>query len=614
MRQIALNDWKALEMNKRPEIWYLTGLILTIIPAFLIGILIYQNSVNIPFWDDWEISLLLNKVYPEFRLTFEDLISQQNEARYVFPRFIFIGLTYFNNWNWDITHQMWVSVVLACLVSINVFRLIKWTIGESLFQVIFLTILCNLLIFSPVQYENWLWGHQLIVFMPIACVTSCLVAIYSGINRKAKLVICLILCTVSTYSFGNGMLSWILVFPALAISKNWRSPDIIPEKWLYIPWIATFTANMAVYFYNYQKPPGMPGISYGLLHPNEALLYLLSFLGAPLAWGTVKYDGNVAVLIRNNIWIGTILIILLLGVFSYFIKQRKDPTVIYRMTGWLTIGFYCVTSGLITSLGRSGFGLDTSIAFRYMTFSVYLPLALINLVAIVYDDARTKGFLLSKSKRIAQAGILILLAGFFYFYIITAELTIPRMYTTRLDRLQAKACYIFLNVTPEEKCIKEKVYPNFEGLKKRAKLVDFLGIIDAKFINSKRIQDIHGTDKAANQAWGYGWFEQVNKVDNNNYFARGWAILPEKKEPADAVILTYEKSPGEDIIFAVFDKRVERPDVVKAVKTTTYLMSGWQKTFLASRLPKGLVKINAWAFDTEKAKAYKVGGTHLVKN
>jgi hypothetical protein len=188
------------------------------------------------------------------------------------------------------------------------------------------------------------------------------------------------------------------------------------------------------------------------------------------------------------------------------------------------------------------------------------------------------------------------------------------MYSTKLDRLQAKTCYIFLNVAPEEKCITEKVYPNFKGLQKRAKLVDFLGIIDAKLLNSERIQDIQGTNKATTKEWGYGWFDQVNKVDKNNYSAGGWAVLPEKKEPADAVILTYEKSQGEDIIFAVFDTRVERPDVVKAMKTTTYLISGWQKTFPASRLPKGLVKINAWAFDTEKANAYKVGGTHLVKN
>lgn len=601
-------------MNKRPEIWYVTAFVLIIIPAFLMGTLIYQNSVNIPFWDDWEIGLFLNKVYPEYRATLNNWIAQTNETRYLFPRFIFVGLAYLNKWNWDIRYQMWVTLALSCIISINIFRLIKWTIGESLVKVICLAILCNLLIFSPVQHENWLWGIQLIVYMPIVCITTCLVVIYSGINRKLKLILCLILCTISTFSYANGMFSWIIVFPALAISKSWRLQDIFKEKWLYLPWIATFTANIAVYFYNYKKPPNTPSFVYGVLHPDEALEYFLSFLGFPLVWGTLKYDLNFTHLINTNILMGTVIIILFLSNCFYLLKQRKDPTVIYRMTSWLIIGFYTLMSGLVTSLGRSGFGLETSVSLRYTTFSVYLPLALVNLIAIVYDDAKTKDFLVKKSKRIAQAGILILLTGILYLFTIAAEFSISRMYLTKLDRLQAKACYIFLNVTPKEKCITEKVYPHLKGLKMRATLVDSKGLIDAKLLNIKNIQDIQGTNRAFIEEWRYGWFDRVNKVDKNNYFASGWAVLPEKKEPADAVILTYEKSPGEDIIFAVFDSRSQRLDVVEAMKTTTYSMSGWQKTFSASRLPKGLVKINAWAFDTETVEAYRVGGTHLVKN
>ncbi|MBE9227338.1 hypothetical protein IQ264_18075 [Phormidium sp. LEGE 05292] len=48
-------------MNKRSEIWYITAFILIMIPAFLMGTLIYQNSLNIPFWDDWEIGIFLIK-------------------------------------------------------------------------------------------------------------------------------------------------------------------------------------------------------------------------------------------------------------------------------------------------------------------------------------------------------------------------------------------------------------------------------------------------------------------------------------------------------------------------------------------------------------------------
>ena len=590
------------------------GFGLAIAPALLIAILIFKNSVNVPFWDDWEISFFFDKIIPQYRLTLQDCLAQANETRYLFPRFIFLGLTYLNNWNWDVRNQMWLSLALACLVSINVFRLIKWTIGENFFKVICSIILCNLLIFSPVQYENWLWGIQLIVFMPIVCITTCLVVIYSSIDRKIKLITYLILCTISTFSYANGMFSWIILFPILAISKSWNLQDIFKEKWLYIPCIATFTANMAVYFYNYQKPPYSPSFMYGILHPDQALQYFLSFLGSPLMRATIRYDWKILSLVNNNIWMGTVLIILFLGSLIYFVKQRKDSTVIYRMTGWFTIGFYSVISGLVTSFGRSGVGLESSVALRYTTFSIYLPLALINLMWIIYDDAKIKGYLLKNSQRMVQAVIMILLAGFLYFHIITVDFSIPQMYLMKLERLQAKACYIFLNVAPEENCIIEKVYPHFPGLKYRAYLVESQGIIDAKLLKSNSIQDIKGTNRANSKEFINGWFEQLNKIDETNYLAGGWAILPEKKEPADAVILTYEQNNGEDIIFAVFDTRVNRPDVVKALKRTTYSMSGLQKTFPASKLPKGLVKIKAWAFDTETTKAYQIAGTQVVKN
>ena len=47
----------------------------------------------------------------------------------------------------------------------------------------------------------------------------------------------------------------------------------------------------------------------------------------------------------------------------------------------------------------------------------------------------------------------------------------------------------------------------------------------------------------------YGYFDTVNKIDNQTYIANGWAILPERGEVADGVILTYENAKGEAIIF-----------------------------------------------------------------
>ncbi|HEY9300311.1 MAG TPA: hypothetical protein VIQ31_28910, partial [Phormidium sp.] len=421
------------------------GFSFAIAPALLIATLIFKYSVNVPFWDDWEVPLFLSKVFPEFRLTLGDLISQHNESRYAFPRLIFIALAYMNNGNWDQRYQMWASFGLTCLVSINIFLLIKWTIGKNSIKIILLTIICNCLIFAPIQYENWLWGIQLIVFMPITCITTALVVIYSGINKTSKLFLCLLLCTISTYSYANGMLSWIILLPVLAISESWKWKDIFKQKWLYLGWIAVFTTNIVIYFYDYKKPHTLPSYSVGLLSPDKAIQFFLSFLGAPLGRGTIPSDAvgsvnNLSDILNkvnnvNNtgIIIGAILSILFIAALFYLWKNRKNSALIYRMVPWLTIGSYTFITGIITSLGRVGFGIGISLSLRYMTFSVYLPLVLVNLLAIIYDDAQNRGYLIKNRKVFAKAGMGVLLAAFLYFYIITSNFAIGRTYLVKLD-------------------------------------------------------------------------------------------------------------------------------------------------------------------------------------
>jgi hypothetical protein len=381
--------------------------------------------------------------------------------------------------------------------------------------------------------------------------------------------------------------------------------------------------NMIVYFYDYKKPPGLPSFTDGLLRPFQAMQFFLSFLGAPLGKEKIPSNlvgtvNNISALANNVnytvIIIGALLAILFVATWIYLVNQKKNYALIYRMIPWLTIGSYTFISGIITSFGRVGFGVGTSLGLRYMTFSVYLPLALVNLLAIIYDDAQNRGYLLRNRKVFTQMIIGILLATFLYFYMITSNFAIEHIYLVKLDRLQGKACLAFINVVPEEICLTKKLYPDFPNLKPRVKMVQSLQLIDTKFVSSNNIQDIAVNPIDSSNHIEYGAFDNIDKVDNQTFFAGGWAILPEKKEPADAVVLTYETTKDEEIIFAISDSKGKRPDIVEATNTQQYAMSGWEKTFPASRLPKGLVKINAWAFDTETAKAYKLGGTHVVKN
>ena len=90
----------------------------------------------------------------------------------------------------------------------------------------------------------------------------------------------------------------------------------------------------------------------------------------------------------------------------------------------------------------------------------------------------------------------------------------------------------------------------------------------------------------------------------------GWAILPEKGEPADRVIITYGDN---NSIVAVAPVDVERPDVAKNLQQPAYENSGWNATFDSSSLPPGEeVVLKAWAYDSTSKEATQLNNLHQV--
>ncbi|NEP07617.1 MAG: hypothetical protein F6K34_24180, partial [Okeania sp. SIO4D6] len=136
-----------------------------------------------------------------------------------------------------------------------------------------------------------------------------------------------------------------------------------------------------------------------------------------------------------------------------------------------------------------------------------------------------------------------------------------------------------------------------------------LGFLQPGLVKSKNIQYIAGERQTE---LNYGYFDTVNQIDNRTYFANGWAILPERNEVADGVILTYENTEGEDIIFKLINQRMPRPSVKEYFDNSAYLDSGWQKSFTVEEIPQGKVKLKAWAFDTEAGKAFLLNQTQIV--
>ncbi len=164
-------------LQTEKKTWALV-LLVGMLPPCLIGLMILKYAIDFPFSDQWEIVPLLVKK-AQGTLTFSDLFAQVNEYRQFFPNLIFVYLGRLTNW--DVRYEMLASFLTACAISRNVYLLGRKTFQGGGAGQMFAFLLSNLLIFSPAQYENWLMGQQLIFFIPILCITTCLLVSPRGV-------------------------------------------------------------------------------------------------------------------------------------------------------------------------------------------------------------------------------------------------------------------------------------------------------------------------------------------------------------------------------------------------------------------------------------------------
>ncbi|MBA3439608.1 MAG: hypothetical protein H0T92_07045 [Pyrinomonadaceae bacterium] len=573
---------------------------LAISPACLLAILIYKYSVDVPYWDQWALAPIFEKV-ARGSLGFNDLFAQQNEYRQFFPNVIFISLGWLTAWN--VKYEMLVIFLLACFVSLNLYRLNRLTVHGSSTQRLPALLVVNLFIFSPIQYDNWLFGVQIVYFMPVACITTGILVAYSKLNISTKFLICMSLSTISTFSSANGILCWIVALPVLAWSKPHQDllgKNLLWKKWLILLWVIGFALNLAAYLYDYQKPALHPSLSNSLLRPSQASLYFLAFLGAGFAVG--RHPLTVAVIT------GTTSMLLFILSCGYLLRFRTDFALVRRMIGWVMIGAYSVLTGMMVTYGRLGFGVEQSLSSRYTTFSIYLIVSLVPLTLIIFDHAaKTSGF--QRYKRLTAQLISLACIALIGLHLLIDVLAIGQMKLMRHERLQAKACVTFINIAQGE-CLTKKAYPNLSELKRGATILDNLGFLRPGLVKSNRVEEIQGKGEESLNA--YGSFNSLMKGDGGVYTASGWAILPRREEPADSVVLTYEKADGDSIMFMVVSPVLERKSITKAVRKDVSTDARWQTSFSQNELPSDAVNLAAWAFDALTGKAFRLSGTHSL--
>ena len=345
----------------------------TLAPAALIAVLIAGNAVDTLFMDDWDLVGTTLIEARSGRLGLSQLFAQHNESRPLVPRLLFLAIG--SVARGDTRWLLLLSFALACLVSFSVFKLARATLTASLPQIAGLTFVANLLIFTPKQAEIWLWCSY-VGLEPVACLAASLALLQSGLGSWKRFAGSAVLCTVATFSYANGLSTWVLVAPVLALALG--------RRWL-IAWTAGFLSNALLYFHGYLQPPGLPLSAAPLSDGFAPLLlghYVLAFLGASLAV-------NRPVLATT---VGAILSALFVLASLYGLRHAHDVSLRRRLLPWLSIGAYSILGALAAAVGRSRFGAEHAMANRYIPFSLYLGLALVFAVPIVLQHARADGW------------------------------------------------------------------------------------------------------------------------------------------------------------------------------------------------------------------------------
>ena len=562
--------------------------LVAILPIAVIVRLISEYAVNVPYGDEWSLLPLFAK-WHDHQLTFADLFRQHNEHRIFFPKLIYLTCARWTHWN--VRSEMFFSVLLCCVTSAGIYFLIQRTIAATPRKRLLLWALINLLIFAPVQAENWLWGFQLQVFLPTLCLVGSLALLSSALPELAKVLGASLLAVVATFSFGGGLLLW----PAIAFYLLCKGEGL---SWL-ICWIAAFVLITFIYFTGYTGHP-IPGPQFG--NPLDYFAYFVEFIGIALSRSSLTTGAAI-----TAGTIGAMAFLLYLIGWWLFLKSPREMRV--AAAPWLALGAYAILSAALSAYMRVSNGPQQALNSRYASISLNLYIALVGLVAVAAQSLRARQGPARFAKLVVSGE-----APFFTAVVTLSALSFPAaidhmeiLHSVRLEGLaRLQFCKI---IGPSEKLRNALLIGTpLPMIMQDVDLADRLQLVNPTIRHSAALLDAE--DRPQRSTPEFGRCESLIPKEAA-LEVRGWSFLPRRGRPGPCAVLAYE-SAGNWVAFALSDIRESRADIVKEMKSRRYSDSGWRRVIHRNELPEGAARISAWALDPAAGEVYKLPGDFIA--
>jgi xanthosine utilization system XapX-like protein len=551
--------------------------LLALVPIAFVGFIINRYGVNVPYADEWSNLLLVEK-WDTGQVAFADLIRPHNGHRILVPRLIYLAFVEMVHGN--VRAEMFFSLFLCGLTSAGLLYLLRRTVRTGWPPVLALWVLTNVLLFSPVQAENWLWGFQFQIFLSNLCLVGAVIAVTANLRVAFRVALAAIFAVIGTFSFGNGLLIWVVV--ALLMIARGEAPRRV------LIWGGVTLAILCGYFFSYHGKD----LTRAVAHSWDYPLFFVAFLGAPLA----------PILNTNSMVLPVVVgAILCAAYFSQLISCLRRGLA-ERDGVWLALGVYPVGGALLAAAGRTHFGARQALDSRYTTVATILLVSLIGLAASLYFERPS-----TKRKRagLLAAGVCLILYAF-NLAVASRDLEVNRAL-----RSHGKAALEFSKILDTDEIFRSTLLLGED----RETLARYLAILDRRQLTFPPRRDTaalgDGENRVRRSTVEHGAFENLKRESGDSVVASGWSYLPAKSRAAACVVFAF----GQDetwTAFALSGQRENRPDLPNKPHGWGRDL-GWRGTFSLARLPPGTTEISAWAVDADKGQTFRLPGSFVVE-
>ncbi len=565
------------------------------LPALWVGWLIYRYGVDTPWLDEWDSTRLLLEKMQAGTLGLADFFAFHNEHRIFFPRLLTFGLAKLTHWN--VRVELLMIWILACVCSLNLWRVAQVSGWRNSRTRHWLLLGTNVLLFSPLQWQNLLWGFQIGFFLPLATMTACL-WVAPSFRRPFDFLGTMVLCFITTFSIASGFASWFLTAPLLLL---WNGKTRAGgEKIWWLIWASVGIGSVCFYFHGFARPAAHPSPIAAVKDPLLAIQFALAYLGNPFSSGTAFDQASIAQMT------GAALVIALLVSVIYLWSCQRDRRLLAHSLPWLSLTTIALVNAVLTTFGRFGFGMNSALPSRYVSFAIMLPIGLLFLVSLILRHWYERSPVNVNSARMTMGFVSFVTALALLFLGATIH-SLQFWRAFQHNRLTGKSALLFVDVLAEPEALVRYVHWSHWTLKAWTENLDRLGYLHPRLVRSNHVREIASdSDKEA-----IGEFNQLVRTPTGELAASGWAILLEGHRTADSVLLTYDNTEGEPIIFARVDVMYPRAEVSERLHDTAYDHCGWMKSWKQEALPPSARRVRAWAFDADKCRAFSIGSATM---